>query len=441
MSSNTRYIAYKALLRVEKDKAYSNLALDEALGESSLDSRDKAFVSSLFYGVLERRITLDYVIRRFSSVRLKKIEPPVLMILRLSVYQMIFMDKVPDSAAVNEAVKLCKKEKLYRSSSFVNALLRSVTRAEQRLVLPDENDRIKYLSVKYSCPESVVSLWINDYSPEIAEGILGSLFGRPPTYIRVNTLKANEDELTAILAQEKAAAEKTAVANALRVNINGSAAALESHKLGLFHVQDLSSQICCELLGAKPGDIVSDVCAAPGGKSLNIAQRIENGTVYSYDIYEHKIKLINAAAGRLGVKNISAAVRDAASDTPLNMSDKIICDVPCSGLGVLRRKPEIRYKEDMGIDTLPELQLKILENSSQYVKSGGTLIYSTCTLNRRENNDNAALFLKRHAEFEPLKLELPKGIARTIDEEENCLTLFPQMNDTDGFFIAAFKRK
>ena len=439
---NARYAAFQALMRIENDNAYSNLVLDEVLSNAELDARDKAFVSNIFYGVLERRITLDHIIRKHSGIRLKKIETPVLTILRMAVYQLVFMDKVPDNAAVNEAVKLCKKEKLYRSSGFVNGILRSITRADERLVLPDEHDEVKYLSVKYSCPESIVKLWLGDYSRDITEGILKELFGRPPVFIAVNTLKTSEEKLTEALKDEGAEAEKTALENALRLDISGSAAALQAYKNGLFQIQDISSQMCCELLCVKDGDIVSDVCAAPGGKTLNIARRTPSGKVYAYDMYESRLKLIKSAAKRMGIPNISAEVRDAADKcAPLNLSDKVLCDVPCSGLGVLRRKPEIRYKEDTGADTLPDIQLSILENSAAAVKLGGTLLYSTCTLNKKENNLNAARFLERNKDFEPLVLQLPDSVERLTDEEPNCLTLFPQANGGDGFFIAAFRKK
>lgn len=439
---NSRYIVYKALMRVEQDGAYSNLVLDEALSESELDSRDKAFASNLFYGVLERKISLDYIIRKFSGRRLKKIETEVLTILREAVYQLVFMDKVPDSAAVNEAVKLCKKEKLYRSSAFVNGLLRSITRAEERFPLPDENDTSKYLSVKYSCPEDITQRWINDYSRDVTEGILTSLSGRPPIFIRTNTAKTTSEELIKLLEKDGVTVRKALIDGALKISCTGAVTMLEAYKKGFFHVQDLSSQICCELLCVRDGDTVSDVCAAPGGKTMNLAQRTPSGKVFSCDIYDHKLKLIENTAKRLGLTNIKTSLRDAADkEKQLEMSDKILCDVPCSGLGVMRRKPEIRYKSDTGADTLPEIQLAILENSAKYVKPGGMLLYSTCTLNKKENNGNAEAFLKAHPEFEPAPIKLPEGIRRTIDESVNCLTLFPQTNGTDGFFIALFRKK
>lgn len=440
---NPRYLAFKALCKVESENSYSNLTLDLFLKNSDLDSRNSAFASMLFYGVLEKKLSLDYIIRKFSSIRLKKIETKTLIILRMGIYQMVFMDKVPDSAAVNEAVKICKKEKLYQSSGFVNGLLRSVTRAENRFPLPEKSDIKKYLSVKYSCPEEIVSLWISDYSSEIAEKILESLSGRPPIYSKVNTLKISCDELIEKLKSEGVKAEKNEYLDtAVEIKYSGSISELQAFKAGYLHIQDLSSQICCEVLSPKMGDVISDVCSAPGGKAFNIAERLGGvGKVNCYDIHEHKLKLIKSSAKRLGIDNIDVGKRDALSDEPLEMSDRILCDVPCSGLGILRRKPEIRYKSDLGIDTLPDIQYSILENSARYLKSGGILVYSTCTLHKAENGDVVDRFLASHSEFEACTITLPHGIKRTVDEPENQLTLFPQTNNTDGFFISVIKKR
>ena len=439
---NPRYTAYKALYKVENEKSYSNLTLDAILKNSDLSKKDAALVSALFYGVLEKRISLDYVISKYSSVRLKKIEPKTLVILRMGVYQLLFMDKIPDSAAVNESVKLCKKEKLFHSGGFVNGVMRSITRAEERFVLPNKSNMKKYLSVKYSCPESIVELWSNDYSDELCEQILQSLSQRPPIFLRVNTLKTNSEELIKLLADEDIEAESIeGFENTLKIKYSGSLSEKDCSKKGLFHIQDLSSQICCDVLGGKNGDIVSDVCSAPGGKALNIAQRIPEGKVYCYDIYDHKLKLIKNSAARLGIDNIYVTKRDAAGDTPLEMSDRILCDVPCSGLGIIRRKPEIAYKPDNGADSLPEIQYKILENSAKYLKSGGILVYSTCTLHRAENGDIVSRFLSEHKDFEPYSISLPGGITRMIDEPDNQLTLFPERDGGDGFFIGAVRKR
>ncbi len=440
---NPRYLAFKALCKVESENSYSNLTLDSFLKNSDLDPRNSAFASMLFYGVLEKKLSLDYIIRTFSSVRLKKIETKTLIILRMGIYQMVFMDKVPDSAAVNEAVKICKKEKLYHSSGFVNGLLRSVSRSEERFPLPDKSDMKKYLSVKYSCPEDIVSLWISDYSAETAEKILESLSGRPPIYAKVNTLKISREQLMEKLENEGVSAESVeCLDTAVKLKYSGSVSELKAFKEGFLHIQDLSSQICCEMLSPQKGDVISDVCSAPGGKAFNIAERLGGvGKVNCYDIHEHKLKLIKSSARRLGIDNIEVGKRDALSDESLEMSDRILCDVPCSGLGILRRKPEIRYKTDTGADSLPDIQYRILENSAKYLKSGGILVYSTCTLHRAENGGVADKFLDNHPEFEPYPIVLPPGISRTIDEPENQLTLFPQTNNTDGFFISVMKKR
>ncbi len=439
---NPRYIVFKALYKVENEKSYSNLTLDSFLKNSDLSSKDSAFVSALFYGVLEKKISLDYIISKFSSVRLKKIESKTLIILRMGVYQLVFMDKIPDSAAVNEAVKLCKKERLFHSGGFVNGVLRSITRSEERFPLPDKSDIIKHLSVKYSCPEPIVKLWCSDYSEGICERILKTLSDRPPIFLRVNTLKTNSNELKKLLLEEQIESESVLVLdNVLKIKYSGALSEKECYKLGLFHIQDLSSQICCEVLDVKDGDIVSDVCSAPGGKALNLAQRNSNGRVYCYDIYEHKLKLIKSSAERLGINNIDVTKRDASSDIPLEMSDRILCDVPCSGLGIIRRKPEIAYKTDNGTDTLPEIQYRILEKSAKYLKSGGVLVYSTCTLHRAENGDVVERFLSEHNEYIPLPITLPDGVKHIVEEPENQLTLFPDSDGSDGFFIAAIGKR
>ncbi len=440
---NPRYLAFKALYKVETENAYSNLTLDSFLKNSDLDSRNSAFASSLFYGVLEKKLSLDYIISKFSSIRLKKIETKTLVILRMGIFQMVFMDKVPDSAAVNEAVKICKKEKLYQSSGFVNGVLRSITRSENRFPLPDKRNITKYLSVKYSCPEEIVTLWNNDYSPETTEGILESLSGRPPIFAKVNTFKISRNSLIEKLRTEGVEANAVeCLDSAVEIKYSGSLSELECFKHGLLHIQDLSSQICCEILSPKSGDVISDVCSAPGGKAFNIAERLGSvGKVNCYDIHKHKLQLIKASAKRLEIDNIKVYKRDALSDEPLETSDKILCDVPCSGLGILRRKPEIRYKNDLGLESLPEIQYNILENSAKHLCSGGILIYSTCTLHRAENGDIVDKFLDRHSEFEAFPIVLPQGIKRTIDEPSNQLTLFPQTNNTDGFFISAIKKR
>lgn len=432
------------LLKVEREGAYSNIALGQALLTSTLDKRDSAFVSALVYGVLERRLTLDYIIQSYAKLPLKKIEPAALEILRMGVLQIVFMDKIPDSAAVNESVKLARGKGLHSAAGFINGILRALTRAEEKFTLPDrEKDKLLYYSIKYSCPKEIINLWIESYGEETAFQMLGSLCGRPPLFARVNTLLTDRESLIEILSKEGTeAAAVPFLANGLRLADTGALEQSQAFMDGLFTVQDASSQLLCEMLSPKPGQTLSDVCAAPGGKSINCALCMNNkGKVYAYDLYEHKCTLIEQAAKRLHIGIIETAVRDALSNEPLERSDVILCDVPCSGLGVIRRKPEIRYKEDLGFRTLPGIQYGILENASRFVKQGGVLVYSTCTLNPKENGEIARRFLKEHSKsFEPFALPVPPKVRRGIEEKSNELTLFPYINQTDGFFISAFKR-
>ncbi|MCH5303594.1 MAG: 16S rRNA (cytosine(967)-C(5))-methyltransferase RsmB, partial [Ruminococcus sp.] len=311
-----------------------------------------------------------------------------------------------------------------------------------KYTLPDKSkDFVYYLSIKYSCPQEIVKLFVNSYGKENTEDILKSVFGRPNLCARVNTLKISADKLIDELTNEGVEVEKSLLdANALVLKNTGSIERLKAFKEGKLYIQDLASQLCVKALNPKRGDIMLDICSAPGGKSFTSAQYMNNrGKIFAFDIYDHKLKLINKTAERLGINCIITDIRDAENDKrELPLADKVLCDVPCSGLGIMNRKPEIRYKEDILNPELPDLQYKILCNSSRFVAVGGTLIYSTCTLNPSENGKNAEKFLKEHTNFQPLKLDL--NVNRLIDEPENMLTLFPHINNTDGFFISAFRR-
>lgn len=439
---NIRNLALNILVSVERDGAYSTLAINNSIKENKLNRTDASFLSALVYGVIERQITLDYIIKQYSKFPLRKIELKTKIILRLGVLQLIFMDKVPESAAVNESVILAKKNKLIKSSGFINGVLRSITRAETKYTLPDiKRDREYYYSVKYSCPRELIALWLKAYGKEVTEQILDSLSGRPQLTARVNTLRTTSDELIKELETEGVKAEKSEIIeNALVLKNTGSIENLKAYKDGKFYIQDIASQLCVEALNPQPRDIMLDICSAPGGKSFTAAQRMKNrGKIYSFDIYEHKLKLINNTAARLGIDIIHTDIRNAETDSrELLLADRVLCDVPCSGLGVLSRKPEIRYKNDLLSGELPGIQYRILKNSARFTSCGGTLVYSTCTLNPAENIDNVKRFLADYPEFKPLKLEL--NIEHKIDEPDNVLTLFPN-GKTDGFFIAAFIRE
>lgn len=439
--ADVRKIAFNTIYRVLHDDAYSALTLNSAIKENNLNKTDAGFLSHLVYGVIERKILLDYVISQYSKIKPKKIENKVLIILELGVFQLLFMDKVPSSAAVDESVKLSKKVGAYKSSGFINAVLRNIVRNNMKYVLPDPTDKLCYYSIKYSCPEYLVKMWIDQYGEDNTVGILEGLADRPPLTIRVNTLKTTKAELKAEL--ESCGLEASCVEfldNALNISNTGSIENLKAYIDGKFYVQDCASQLCCEMLDTENSMTVCDVCAAPGGKSLYNAIKMNNqGKVYSYDLYEHKIKLINESAKRLGVDIIDASVRDAQSThIAIKQCDRLICDVPCSGFGIIRRKPEIRYKKATIIDNLPNLQYSILCASANALSIGGVLVYSTCTLCDEENINIANKFLSEHPDFKPAPLKLPQDIHRFIDEPEHILTLLPHKNMTDGFFIARF---
>lgn len=442
--SNPRNTALNVLMKIEQDNAYSNIALNNAIRENKLSGVDSSFVSALVYGVLERKITLDYIIKQYSKIPLRKIELKTKMILRLGILQLLFMDKIPESAAVNESVNLAKKHKLQKSSGFINGILRSITRSEEKYKLPDKSDKVLYYSVKYSAPQELVKLWINSYGELNTEQLLKSLGGRPKICARVNTLKNDKNSLIAELAKENVKAEEIPfLENAVSLTETGSIERLSAYKSGKLHIQDASSQLCVDFLSPKPREVLLDICSAPGGKSFTAAQYMcDRGKIFACDLYDHKLKLISDGAKRLGIHSIVTLKRDgASSDVSLPLADKILCDVPCSGLGILSRKPEIRYKDNLISDDLPELQYRILCQSAQYLANGGRLVYSTCTLNPAENNKNARRFLEEHPDFYGVKLSLPPQINRAIDENDYEITLMPHTSGTDGFYIAVFGKK
>lgn len=432
---SARQIAFEVLIKMHRNDAYSNIELDSALKNSGLDKRDCALVSALVYGVTERLITIDYNIEKHLTGKINKLKPEVLVILRLGTYQILFSDKIPNSAAVNESVKLAKNNRCAFAAGLCNAVLRAV--GKSGLLLPDNSDKIKYLSVKYSFPRWLCEMWQDAYGKENAEGVMRTAAEKPPIYIKVNNLKTTSDELINIFKDEGVTAESVkGFDSALQISDTGDIEKLYSYKNGLFHVQDLASQICAKALEAKENMTVFDVCSAPGGKAFTVAEHMNNnGTIKAFDIHEHRVKLINSGADRLGISIIEGKTGDAEQyDSSNGFADRVLCDVPCSGLGIVRRKPEIRYKEKILIDKLPLLQYRILENASNYVKTSGRLIYSTCTLNPAENEEVCKKFLQNHKEFKQVQP------LNDINSTDGYITLMPHIHGTDGFFIAAFER-
>ena len=438
MSNSARQTAFKILLKIERDKAYSNIALDSAVKASNLNSTDCAFISNIVYGVTERKITLDYEIVKYLNSPLKKLKPDVLVALRMGAYQLLFMDKIPESAAVNESVKLVKANGSGYSAGLVNAVLRKL--AENGLNLPPNDGSADNLSVIYSVPKELVNLITYHYGAENASKFFSAALSKQKLTIRVNTLKITSDELIEVLKKENVAAEKTTCENALIINTVGAVYLLEAYKKGFFHVEDISSQLCVAVLGAKKGETVIDVCSAPGGKSFTIGEMMENeGTLYSCDLYEARTNLIKTGAERLGIDIIKTCVNDASmfnKDFP--KADRVLCDVPCSGLGIIGKKPEIKYKELDDIKELIPIQKKILNTSAEYVKDGGTLVYSTCSVNPNENKKVCDAFLKEHPEFCSVPV-LPSVLR--VKDEGDYITFMPHINNCDGFFTAKFIKR
>lgn len=431
---NPRQSVFEVLLKVFKEKAYTNLALDTALQNSGLDNRDKALATAIVYGTIERKITLDFVLSKYLSQPIEKLKTPVLTIFRLSVYQLLFMDKIPASAVINEGVNLAKINGYGFSAGLLNAVLRKVSTADFSV------EGIDDLSIKYSCPMHLINMWKKMYGEENAIGILENINGNVPVTIRVNTLKYTVDDLKNSLENCEINVQKTKLcSDALLLRNTNSISDLEQFKNGLFHVQDLASQLCAEALGVKDNDVVLDLCASPGGKSFTIAEIMENkGKIHAFDIYEQRLSLIENDAKRLGITSISTDVNDASEfNKSVPMADKILCDVVCSGLGIIRKKPEIRYKELDSIKDLPKTQLQILETSAKYLKVGGTLVYSTCSLNKKENDKVVDAFLENNKNFVAVPV-LPD--VEHVESDNDYLTLFPHIHGTDGFFIAKLER-
>lgn len=433
-----RQAAFEALLKIQREGAYSNLVVDAALKENDhFDERDKAFFSNLVYGTLDRLILIDYNLSLYLNQPVRKLKPELHTILRLGTYQLLFLDKVPSRAAVNESVNLAKVNKSAFAASLVNAVLRRV--ADNGLQLPegDENGPA-YLAIKYSCPEWLISLWIDAYGFENAVAIAEKALEPAPVVVKVNTTKTTVDDLIWKLAEDGVVAVKSEkYSDSLVLENTGAVEELNAYKEGLFHAQDFASQLCCRAVDAQIGETVFDLCSAPGGKAFTIAEAMQNtGCVRAFDVYQSRVDLIRNGAKRLGLINVYTYLSDASIfNENYGMADRVLCDVPCSGLGIIRRKPEIRFKKTADIDNLPELQYRILCNATRYLKDGGRLVYSTCTLNPKENEEVCDRFLAEHPEYEAVEI-LPE--IRRYSDKDKYLTLMPHIHSTDGFFVAAF---
>ena len=422
-----RKTAYLTLVDVEAKRAYSNLALNHKIALSKPGS--PAFVRELVYGVLENKLKLDYYIDSLVKEGIDSLKNPELIILRMGIYQLGYMDSVPEYAAVNESVVLAKKY-CKGKAGLVNGVLREYQNRKISLRLPERDvDEVKFLSVKYSYAPWIIELWLKYYNKEFVEALLAAGNERPPLTVRINWLKVVKEDLIRALKERGFKVQNGKICQNA-INVKGSGL-LDSdlYEMGLFTPQDESSMLVAEKLNPKHGDIVMDVCAAPGGKTTAIAERMNNtGKIIASDIYRRKLDQVDKEAKRLGITNIETRSWDAtrADSNMVQKADKVLVDVPCSGLGVVRRKPEIKYKEYTDeLQLLPKKQLAILSASSSYVKPGGTLVYSTCTINPEENERVVSEFLKKNRRFQKVE--------RTL--------LLPNVNGTDGFFICIMKRE
>ena len=418
--ADARKVAIKALSAVITDNGFSNLVIDKYINEAELSPLDASFASALFYGTLERLKTVDYIIEKASGRIIGKIDKECINILRTAVYSMYYMDKVHDGAAVNEAVKLVKKTKKSFLSGFVNAVLRKISRDRESFKPSEEN-----LEIFYSCDKSIVDSFIDDYGFYKAKQILENSLKNSETALRINSLKITDDEFLAKLDRQGLEYEYLG-GNKVKLKKSGDIENSPLYKDGLFHVQSVVSGLSAEAVDVKKGETVLDTCAAPGGKSFTMAELMQNeGILVSCDIHPHRVELIKKGAERLGIKNIIPTLSDATNPTlEIKEFDKILCDVPCSGLGMLCEKPDIKYKKISSFEELPELQYKILETSAKMLKSGGRLVYSTCTLHKAENECVTEKFIDNNQEF---------GIV-------SQKTYFPNEYGS-GFFVSVIERR
>lgn len=436
-SVNTRELILGILMEVTKENGYSHLVIRSVLEKYQyLDKKERAFITRVSEGTIQHMIELDYMINQFSKVKVNKMKPVIRNILRMSVYQLKYMDAVPDAAACNEAVKLARKKGFSSLSGFVNGVLRNISRNLAVLTYPDEKaEPVLALSVRYSTPEWLVAQWLNEYGIERTKQMLTAFLTEAPITIRTNLNRITPDELKERLRKEGVTVEPLdaekypGLSYAFAISgfdyLNG----LSSFREGLFYVQDISSMMVAEYAAPQEGNYCIDVCAAPGGKSIHLAEKLAGtGMVDARDLTDYKVGLIQENIDRQQLTNIKAKVWDATvpDEASIDRADVLIADLPCSGLGVLRKKTDIKYRmSEKQQDELVALQRSILDVVCKYVKPGGILIYSTCTIHKAENEDNVNWFVKEHPQYKVLEMK----------------QMFPEENLGDGFFIAKIVRE
>ena len=436
------------LIKVDKKEALSHRIIGDVLEKYQLSpKRDRAFFTRLTEGTLERQITIDYVIGQFSKTKLQKCRPLIRALLRMGTYQILYMDQVPDAAACNEAVKLAKKRGFARLSGFVNGVLRSISRQKDQILWPErEKDEILYLSVKYSLPQWLLQFFAETYDKEIVERMAASFLEEQKTSLYCMGRDGGKDALKKELEAEGICVEDGLLCkDALRVSGYDSLYRLKAFREGRCFVQDESSMLAASIAGVKEGQLVLDLCSAPGGKALHMADQMHGtGMVIARDLTEDKTDFIEENIERTGLENIRAEVFDAREpdEEMIGKADVVLADLPCSGLGIMGRKNDIKYNVSLdGMKDLAKLQREILENAISYVKPGGVLVYSTCTINPAENQENYQ-WIRENSELEPedLRPYLPESLQ--IDTaEEGYIQLLPGVHPCDGFFVGKLRRR
>lgn len=454
MIDKVRELALKILYEVDEKDAYSNIVLDDMLKKAKkssngnemvgIDQRDVGFISEIVYGTISWRLTIDGIIKKYSNIKLKKISPWILNILRLSIYQILFLDRVPKSAAVNEGVNLAKRYGHKASSNFVNAILRKVNKKDYEDFFKIQND-VDRISMTTSMPVWLVEKLLQQNDVKTVEKICQASNSKPSLYIRVNTLKTDKQTLINELEKEEIKVEEAELEDFLRISGSRSIDSLKSFQKGMFTVQDEAAGLIPIIVNPKPNEKVLDACSSPGGKTTYMAQLMSNqGEITAWDLHEHRVKLVAKAAERLGITIIETETKDATiyEEKYLNYFDKILLDVPCLGIGVLKRKPDIKWKRKQeDIAEITKIQMEILQNCQKYLKKGGTLVYSTCSILKEENEEVISHFIENNKDFEIEKMNLDEtNFFKKFVEKEKFLQVY-QNEKTDGFFICKLRKK
>lgn len=444
---NERELVLGILLEITKNGEHEHIILRNTLSKYQyLEKRERAFITRVVEGTLEHMIEIDYIINQFSKVKVNKMKPVIRTIIRSAVYQILYMDSVPNSAVCNEAVKLAAKRGFVNLKGFVNGVLRNIDRNVSNIQYPGRENMLEYMSIKYSMPMWILEKWKKSYDLETLEKMLQGFLEEKGTTIRCNLHKISKEELIQKLREEQVTVKEHPYLDyALEISGYDYLGDLESFEDGDFQVQDLSSMLVAEVAEPKEGDYVIDVCAAPGGKSLHIADKLRGtGHVEARDLTDYKVELIWDNIDRAQVENMEAVKQDALvfDEASEEKAEIVIADLPCSGLGVIGKKADIKYNmTEQSQRELENLQREILSVVHRYVKPGGTLVYSTCTINEGENIENVRWFLSQYPEFEQVSVESVLCDALKGSVEEGCLQLLPGIHESDGFFIAKFHKK